>query len=188
MVDYEPVYIYSDIRIDGAFLQEGEQVGVIDTETGEEIYDELEDEREFSTADIERKITVPDSNRKIIAEIAKYTQKHEEETGRFPRILIFAVNDLPHRSHADQIVGICKEVFGRGDDFVQKITGSPSVDRPLQKIREFRNRPQPKVAVTVDMLTTGVDIPSLEFIVFMRPVKSRILWVQMLGRGDSSLR
>ena len=183
LVDYEPVYIYSDIRIDGAFLQEGEQVGVIDTETGEEIYDELEDEREFSTADIERKITVPDSNRKIIEEIAKYTQKHEEETGRFPRILIFAVNDLPHRSHADQIVGICKEVFGRGDDFVQKITGSPSVDRPLQKIREFRNRPQPKVAVTVDMLTTGVDIPSLEFIVFMRPVKSRILWVQMLGRG-----
>ena len=183
LVDYEPVCIYSDIRINGAFLQEGEQVGVIDTETGEEIYDELEDEREFSTADIERKITVPDSNRKIIEEIAKYTQKHEEETGRFPRILIFAVNDLPHRSHADQIVGICKEVFGRGDDFVQKITGSPSVDRPLQKIREFRNRPQPKVAVTVDMLTTGVDIPSLEFIVFMRPVKSRILWVQMLGRG-----
>ncbi|MEG3850404.1 type I restriction-modification enzyme R subunit C-terminal domain-containing protein [Microcoleus sp. herbarium19] len=183
MVDYEPVYIYSDIRIEGAFLQEGEQVGVIDTETGEEIYDELEDEREFSTADIERKITVPDSNRKIIEEIAAYAEKHQEETGRFPRILIFAVNDLPHRSHADQIVGICKEVFGRGDDFVQKITGSPSVDRPLQKIREFRNRPQPKVAVTVDMLTTGVDIPSLEFIVFMRPVKSRILWVQMLGRG-----
>ena len=183
LVDYEPVYIYSDIRINGAFLQEGEEVGVIDTETGEEIYDELEDEREFSTADIERKITVPDSNRKIIEEIAKYAEKHQEETGRFPRILIFAVNDLPHRSHADQIVGICKEVFGRGDDFVQKITGSPSVDRPLQKIREFRNRPQPKVAVTVDMLTTGVDIPSLEFIVFMRPVKSRILWVQMLGRG-----
>ena len=183
LVDYEPVYIYSDIRINGAFLQEGEQVGVINTETGEEIYDELEDEREFSTADIERKITVPDSNRKIIQEIAGYAEKHQEETGRFPRILIFAVNDLPHRSHADQIVGICKEVFGRGDDFVQKITGSPSVDRPLQKIREFRNRPQPKVAVTVDMLTTGVDIPSLEFIVFMRPVKSRILWVRMLGRG-----
>jgi type I restriction enzyme R subunit len=57
------------------------------------------------------------------------------------------------------------------------------VDRPLQKIREFRNRPNPKIVVSVDMLTTGVDIPSLEFIVFMRPVKSRILWVQMLGRG-----
>jgi len=183
LVDYEPVYIYSDIRINGAFLQSGEAVGMIDPETGIEIYDELEDEREFTTTDIERKITVPDSNRKIIQEIANYAHNHETETGHFPRILIFAVNDLSHRSHADQVVTICKEVFGRGDDFVQKITGSPSVDRPLQKIREFRNRPQPKIAVTVDMLTTGVDIPSLEFVVFMRPVKSRILWVQMLGRG-----
>lgn len=47
----------------------------------------------------------------------------------------------------------------------------------------FWNRPNPKIAVTVDMLTTGVDIPGLEFPVFLRPVKSRILWVQMLGRG-----
>jgi type I site-specific restriction endonuclease/uncharacterized protein (DUF433 family) len=66
---------------------------------------------------------------------------------------------------------------------VQKITGNPNVDRPLQRIREFRNRPNPKIVVTVDMLSTGVDIPALEFIVFLRPVKSRILWEQMLGRG-----
>jgi type I restriction enzyme R subunit len=72
-------------------------------------------------------------------------------------------------------------VFCRGDTFVQKITGR--VDRPLQKIREFRNRQQTGVVVSVDMLTTGVDIPDLEFIVFLRPVKSRILFEQMLGRG-----
>ena len=78
---------------------------------------------------------------------------------------------------------ICREVFNQGDDFVKKITGNPNVDRPLQRIREFRNRPNPKVVVTVDMLSTGVDIPALEFIVFLRPVKSRILWEQMLGRG-----
>src|SRR3990172_3887637 len=183
LVDYEPIRIKSNVRLKGVFLQKGEHVGIIDTETGEEIYDELEDEREFPTEDIEIKITAPDSNRKIIKEIAKYAYQHEEETGRFPKILIFAVNDLPHTSHADQIVQICREEFGQGDDFVQKITGSPSVDRPLQRIREFRNRPKPKVAVTVDMLSTGVDIPSIEFIVFLRPVKSRILWVQMLGRG-----
>ena len=57
------------------------------------------------------------------------------------------------------------------------------VDRPLQKIREFRNRPQLNVVVSVDLLTTGVDIPDLEGIVFLRPVKSRILFEQMLGRG-----
>jgi len=66
---------------------------------------------------------------------------------------------------------------------VAKITGSPNVDRPLKKIKEFRNRPNPMIVVTVDMLSTGVDIPALEFIVFLRPVKSRILWEQMLGRG-----
>src|SRR5207253_4218030 len=52
-----------------------------------------------------------------------------------------------------------------------------------QRIREFRNRPYPGIVVTVDMLSTGVDIPALEFLVFLRPVKSRILWEQMLGRG-----
>ena len=183
LVDYGAVRIKSDVRMNGVFLNQGEQVGIIDTDTGKETYDELEDEREFPTEEIEKKITAPESNRKIIKEIANYAYEHEKETGRFPKILIFAVNDLPHTSHADQVVKICREEFGQGDDFVQKITGSPSVDRPLQRIREFRNRPKPKIVVTVDMLSTGVDIPCLEFIVFLRPVKSRILWVQMLGRG-----
>lgn len=109
LVDYEAVKIKSDVRMKGAFLKEGEHVGVIDTATGIETYDQLEDEREFPTEEIEVKITSPDSNRKIIKEIAKYAYKHEEETGRFPKILIFAVNDLPHTSHADQIVKICRE-------------------------------------------------------------------------------
>src|SRR5208337_4984572 len=82
---------------------------------------------------------------------------------------------------ADQLVDLARDIFGRGDSFAQKITGR--VDRPLQHIREFRNRPAPTIVVTVDMLSTGVDIPDLEFIVFLRPVKSRILFEQMLGRG-----
>src|SRR5207253_11468823 len=93
----------------------------------------------------------------------------------------FADNDMPHTSHADALVDLARDVFGQGDSFVEKITGR--VDRPLQKIREFRNRPNPKVVVTVDLLTTGIDIQDLEFIVFLRPVKSRILFEQMLGRG-----
>jgi type I restriction enzyme R subunit len=183
LVNYQAVKIKSDVRINGIFLKEGEQVGLRNPETGEELIDSLEDEREFNSTDIERKITSPDSNRKILEEIAKYAKEHEEKTGRFPKTLVFAVNDIPHRSHADELVRLAREIFGRGDDFVQKITGSPSVDRPLEKIRRFRNRPQPGVVITVDMLSTGVDIPALEFIVFLRPVKSRILWTQMLGRG-----
>jgi type I restriction enzyme, R subunit len=174
LVDYEAVLIKSKVRISGVFLKEGEQVGKIDTQTGEELFDNVEDERTFSAEDVEREITAPDSNRKIIEEVAKHAYAHEVATGRFPKILIFAVNDIAHASHADQLVRICREVFNQGDDFVQKITGNPNVDRPLQRIREFRNRPNPKVVVTVDMLSTGVDIPALEFIVFLRPVKSRI--------------
>ncbi len=183
LVDYDAVKIRSDIHINGAFLKEGEMVGEIDMGTGAELLDELEDEREFRATEIEQKITAPDSIRKIVTTIKKYTDQHEAEYRRFPKILIFAVNDLPHVSHADEVVRTCKDVYGQGDDFVIKITGSQTVDRPLQKIRQFRNRPEPKIVVTVDMLTTGVDIPAIEMVVFMRMVKSRILWVQMLGRG-----
>ncbi len=183
LVDFDAVSIKSEVRMAGVFLKEGEQVGLIDPETGGEQLDRLEDEREFDTTEIERKVTAPDSNRKIIEEVKKYALEHEQRYGRFPKTLIFAANDMPHVSHADQLVNLCREVFGRGDAFAQKITGSPTVDRPLQRIREFRNRPAPSIVVTVDMLSTGVDIPALEFIVFLRPIKSRILWEQMLGRG-----
>jgi len=181
LVDYDLVTVKSNVRMDGVFLKEGEQVGVIDPQTGLEQMDQLEDERQFDITEIEEKVTSPDSNRKILEELKTYTIEHEQKYGRFPKTLIFAVNDLPHTSHADQLVNMARDIFGRGDAFVQKITGR--VDRPLQRIREFRNRQQPGVVVTVDMLSTGVDIPDLEFIVFLRPVKSRILFEQILGRG-----
>ena len=124
------------------FLQEGEQVRLVDTGTGAMQLDLLEDERQYNSADIEEKITAPDSNRKIIEEIKKYALEHEARYGRFPKTLIFAANDLPHLSHADQLVNICRDVFGRGDSFVHKITGSPTVDRPLQRIGSRTGEPR----------------------------------------------
>ena len=183
LVDYDAVKVSSGVRIEGITLKEGEEVEQVDPSTGAQQLDLLEDERKFSVTDVEREITSPDSNRKIIEEFAKYAKEQEEETGRFPKTLIFADNDLANTSHADQLVDMCRDVFGRGDAFVQKITGSPTVDRPLTHIKEFRNRPEPHIVVTVDMLSTGVDIPSIENIIFLRPVKSRILFAQMLGRG-----
>ncbi|HEY7392207.1 MAG TPA: DEAD/DEAH box helicase family protein [Bryobacteraceae bacterium] len=183
LVDYDVVTIRSNVRMQGLFLKEGEQVSLVDPESGSKQLDHLEDERQYDTTDIEQKVTSPDSNRRILEEIKRYALDHEAQYNRFPKTLIFAVNDLQHTSHADQLVDIARDVFGRGDSFVQKITGSPTVDRPLQRIREFRNRPEPGIVVTVDMLSTGVDIPDLEYIVFLRPVKSRILFEQMIGRG-----
>lgn len=181
LVDYDVVAIRSEVRMSGAFLKEGELVGLVDTASGSEQLDHMEDDRGFEVTELENKVTVPDSNRKILEEIKTYALEHEVKYGRFPKTLIFAANDLPHTSHADQLVDLARDIFGRGEAFAAKITGR--VDRPLQRIREFRNRPKPCIAVTVDLLTTGVDIPDLEYIVFLRPVKSRILFEQMLGRG-----
>lgn len=181
LVDYNPVAVKSHVRMHGIFLKQGEQVEVVNPVSGAQQLDLLEDEREFPSTDIEAKITSPDSNRKILEEIKKWALEHEQHYGRFPKTLIFADNDVPHTSHADQLVDLARDIFGRGDSFVQKITGR--VDRPLQQIRNFRNRQTIGIVVTVDLLSTGVDIPDLEGIVFLRPIKSRILFEQMLGRG-----
>lgn len=181
LVDYDVITVKSHVRMHGVFLKEGEQVEIVNPESGAKQLDLLEDERQFDSTKIEHEITAPDSNRKILEEVKKWMLEHEQLYGRLPKTLIFATNDLPHTSHADQLVEIARDIFGRGESFAQKITGR--VDRPLQHIREFRNRPTPTIVVTVDLLSTGVDIPDLEGIVFLRPVKSRILFEQMLGRG-----
>ncbi len=183
LVDYDALSINSEITVNGVFLKAGEEVGLKDTETGQLKFDYLEDERELEPESNEEAWTAPDRNKKIVKELKKYLLEQEEQIGHFPKTLIFADNDLPHTSHCDQLVEILRDEFNRGDAFVQKITGSPTVDRPLQKIREFRNRQQPGIVVTVDMLSTGVDIPKIENIVFLRQVKSRILFEQMMGRG-----
>jgi type I restriction enzyme R subunit len=175
------VKVKSDVRVNGVFLREGETVSMVDPDTGSEQLDHLEDERQFEATDVERTVTSADSNRRILEELKKYADEHEQRYGRVPKTLIFAANDVGHTSHADQLVELAVDTFGRGQSFVRKITGHS--DRPLQLIREFRNRPSPGIVVSVDLMSTGVDIPDLEFIVFLRPVKSRILFEQMLGRG-----
>jgi len=183
LVDYDAIAIQSDITLQGVFLQEGEEVGLINTDTGQLTFEILEDERELPALTTEIDWTAPDRNRKIIQEVNKYFLDQEKQLGHFPKTLIFAQNDISHISHCDRLVEILREEFNRGDDFVQKITCSQTVDRPLQRIREFRNRKNPGIVITVDMLSTGVNVPKIENIVFLRPVKSRILFEQMMGRG-----
>jgi type I restriction enzyme R subunit len=133
LVDWDLVKIASNVRINGVFLKEGETVEHVDLQSGAKELDSLEDHREFAASEIERVVTSPDSNRKILLELKKYADAHEKEHGRFPKTLIFAANDLPHASHADELAEMAREIFGRGEAFVRKITGR--VDRPLQRIR-----------------------------------------------------
>ena len=96
-----------------------------------------------------------------------------------PKTLVFAKDD----SHAEDIVRIVREEFGKGNDFCQKITYRVTGETPEDLIAAFRNCYNPRIAVTVDMIATGTDIKPLEVLLFMRAVKSRVLFEQMLGRG-----
>lgn len=98
------------------------------------------------------------------------------------KTLLFAARD----DHADILVKALREAledeYGpQPHDLVTKITGS--IDKPLDAIKAFKNDPRPKYVVTVDLLTTGVDVPSITNLVFVRRVNSRILYDQMIGRA-----
>ena len=96
-----------------------------------------------------------------------------------PKTLIFAKDD----SHAEDIVEIVRDEFGRGNAFCQKITYKVTGVNPRDLIQAFRNQYEPRIAVTVDMVATGTDIKPIEIVMFMRAVKSRVLFEQMKGRG-----
>lgn len=99
-----------------------------------------------------------------------------------PKTLIFAKTD----SHADDIIDIVREEFGEGNDFCKKITYGSSED-PKKILTEFRNDYYPRIAVTVDMIATGTDIKPIECLLFMRDVRSKNYFEQMLGRATRTL-
>ncbi len=98
-----------------------------------------------------------------------------------PKTLIFAKTD----SHADDIIGIVREEFGEGNEFCKKITYA--ADDPKSVLNSFRNDFYPRIAVTVDMIATGTDVKPIECLVFMRDVRSKNYFEQMLGRATRTL-
>lgn len=100
-----------------------------------------------------------------------------------PKTLIFALNE----AHANNIVKIAREVFGKEDDakYVQKITYSAGDSDAL--IRSFRNDREFRIAVTCTLVATGTDVKPLEVLIFMRDVRSEPLYVQMKGRGTRTI-
>lgn len=101
------------------------------------------------------------------------------------KTLIFAVDD----AHADMIVQILKEIYekvGVDEDCIKKITGSiegKNKKKIAEAIRHFKNDSKPSIVVTVDLLTTGIDVEEITRVVFLRRIKSRILFEQMMGRA-----
>jgi type I restriction enzyme, R subunit len=178
LVDHEPpIQITTDLSRSGIVWKVGEEV---------QVYDSSKSQIELFKAPDEIKIEVDDFNRKVITEsfnrvVCEYLAKELDPSSARKTLIICATD-----AHADLVVMLLKEAFKArygdvDDDAVVKITGSS--DRPLQLIRLYKNERMPNVAVTVDLLTTGIDVPAICNIVFLRRVNSRILFDQMLGRA-----
>ncbi len=100
-----------------------------------------------------------------------------------PKTLVFAKDD----SHAEDIVEIIREEFGKGNEFCKKITYKTTGDTTENLIASFRNSYFPRIAVTVDMISTGTDIRPLECLLFMRDIRSSVYFEQMKGRGTRTI-
>lgn len=184
LVDYDaPHKIKTQFNTEGIKYNKGETLALYDPVTHEITNSEvLQDEMNFDVEKFNKQIITPSFNRTVLEEIARDIDPEDVMQGK---TLIYAVDD----EHADLIVKILKEIYtnyGIDNDAIMKITGSVAGGnkRKVQKaIKRFKNERFPSIAVTVDLLTTGIDVPEITTLVFMRRVKSRILFEQMLGRA-----
>ena len=180
LVDHDsPHELETNLSVGGIHYKKGDFITRCDPLTGEITNSELlDDELNFDVDNFNRKVVNENFNRVVLEEIAKYIAPNS-----LGKTLIFAVDD----KHADLIVQILKEIYtvqGVSNDAITKITGSiGDRERVQDAIRRFKNECFPNIVVTVDLLTTGVDVPKIDTLVFMRRVKSRILFEQMLGRA-----
>jgi type I restriction enzyme R subunit len=178
LIDHEPpIRITTALSQAGIIFHSGEEVEVLDTRSGQIDLIQAPDELRFDVEAFNRKVITEKFNRVVADELAQHI-----DPALPGKTLIFATTD----AHADMVVKEMKralrEAYGEIEDAaVRKVTGS--VDRVSQLIRSYRNDDLPKIAVTVDLLTTGIDVPSITNLVFLRRVNSRILYEQMLGRA-----
>lgn len=176
LIDHEPpIRIETKLSEEGIRWQQGEEVELLDTTTGRVDLAHTPDELAFEVGEFNRKVITEDFVRVVAEELTKHIDPSLDG-----KTLVFAVSD----AHADMVVYALKQAFapfGIEDRSIRKITGS--VDDPNKQRLAFRNDADPKIAVTVDLLTTGVDVPKIVNLVFLRRVNSRILYEQMLGRA-----
>jgi len=181
-VDFEIYRIRSRITEQGSVIEAGDgtMIGLRDRRTREVRWQQPDEDISYSAADLDRNVVAKDQIRTIIRTFRdKFRTEIFPGRREVPKTLIFAKDD----SHAEDIVEIVREEFGRGNDFCQKITYRTTGRNPRDLIQEFRNSYNPRIAVTVDMIATGTDIKPVEVVMFMRSVKSRVLFEQMKGRG-----
>ena len=179
-VNYDVYRIRTQVSEKGSQVEAGYSVGYRDRLTRKTRWQELDEDMAYDADALDRAVQTPDQIRTIVR-----TFKDKLHTEIFPgrtevpKTLIFAKDD----NHAEKIVEILREEFGKGNDFAQKITYRTTGATPEQLIKDFRGSYLPRIAVTVDMIATGTDIKPVEIVMFMRSIKSRNFFEQMKGRG-----
>jgi len=179
-VNYDVYRIRTAITSAGSKVDAGFYVEKRNRETRVTRWEELDDDFAYHPDQLDRDVVAVDQIRTIIKAFKDklFTEIFPGRTW-VPKTLIFAKDD----SHAEDIVKIVREEFGKGNDFAQKITYRTTGADPKELIKAFRVSPMPRIAVTVDMIATGTDIKPVEIVLFMRAVKSRTFFEQMKGRG-----
>lgn len=179
LIDYDPpVVIETELYQNGIHWNAGDQLDVYRPDNHDIVAFNTPDELSFDISDFNRNVITSPFNAAICEELVNHISPLGPE-----KTVVFCVTD----AHADMVVDLLKKAFqtkypGKiNDDQVRKITGAS--DQPRQQIRNFRTERLPAIAVTVDLLTTGIDVPAICNLVFLRKVNSRILFEQMLGRA-----
>jgi len=179
LIDHEPPIRYETLLSqNGIHFDKGIQVSVINTQTGQVELAELDDELNFEVEAFNRRVITESFNQVICSQLAQELDPFGDE-----KTMIFCATDL----HADMVKRLLDDAFKAlyQDDYneaaIRKITGQS--DKVKQLIRQYKNERYPNIAVTVDLLTTGIDVPPICNVVFLRRVRSRILFEQMLGRA-----
>lgn len=178
-VNYDVYRIRTKITQAGSKVEAGYSVQIQERDTRKKRWEQLDDDFSYDPNQLDRDVVTPDQIRTIIRTFRDKLPEIFPDRTWVPKTLIFAKDD----AHAENIVEILREEFGKGNDFAQKITYRTTGAKPKDLINEFRTSPMPRIAVTVDMVATGTDIKPVEIVMFMRAVKSRAFFEQMKGRG-----
>ncbi|MDD4316825.1 MAG: DEAD/DEAH box helicase family protein, partial [Clostridia bacterium] len=145
-------------------------------------WEQIDEDLNYTPSQLDRDV-VNESQIRTIAKAFKEAAKSIfPNRAELPKTLIFAKTD----SHADDIIRIFREEFGEGNEFCKKITYNSTED-PKSVLTAFRNDFNPRIAVTVDMIATGTDVKPIECLIFMRDVRSKNYFEQMLGRATRTL-
>jgi len=183
-VPYEVYRIKTEITEKGSKVEAGYYIDKRDKLTRKIRWEQLDEDLEYTSNQLDKDVVAPDQIRTIIKTFKEklFTEIFLGRT-EVPKTLIFAKDD----SHAEDIVHIVREEFCKGNEFCKKITYRTIGEKPEDLIQSFRNSYNPRIAVTVDMISTGTDIKPIECLIFMRDVKSRVYFEQMKGRGTRTL-